>query len=123
MLLINYYDSKGKLKRILFEVAFDHWIKSAGGTSKFIKTLQAMTPMELDNIPLYFLLHFQAAFDATFPDEKDSYYQAYIYNSEFYFKQMNNLIDEHQNRIFSLPNIMFLIFLAFIILGLTSMCS
>jgi hypothetical protein len=123
MLHINYYNRKGEIKKILFEDAFYNWINASGGVSKSIRIFKAMNKMELDNIPLYFLLHFQSAYDATLPEDTDSNYQSYIYSCEFYYKQLNGLIQEHQNRAHSPQNIVAIIVLAGIILGINSMCS
>lgn len=120
---INYYNSKRELNKILFEDAFYNWINASGGASKAIRIFQTMNPVELDNIPVYFLLHFQSVYDATLPEDTDSNYQSYIYNCEFYYKHLNGLLLEHQNRAYSPQNIIAIVILVAIILGINSMCS
>lgn len=122
-MLINYYNSAGELNQIHFEEAFNKWIISSGGTSSVINTLREMSIIELDTLPVYFLLHFQSEYDATLPEESDNNYQAFIYNSDLYLRRINRLIQEHHNRVFSLPNLTFILVSALILLGLISMCS
>ncbi len=120
---INCYDSGGVLKKYVFENEFKSYVNEYGGILKFNELLKNTSLLELDNIPIYFLLYFQDKNNVTLPKTEELLFQEHIYDFKNYLTLLNRITYDYNSRSSSPSNIIFYLILALAVIGLVSLCS
>jgi hypothetical protein len=106
-----------------FDTVFNEWVKESGGKSEVIKIVRSSNRLQLENLPVLFILYFQDKYNVVMPEETDTIFQPNLYEVDFYITRINRLIADHESRPTSGSNVMFIILVVLIVLGLLSFCN
>lgn len=120
---IFYYDKSGKVQSTDFDRAFNSWVIDSGGQKATIRAFKAIHPLKYDNIPVMFLLYFQAKYDAEMPENDDKIFQDYLYDPDTYIMRVNRLIRDHKEKSLSPSNIAWIVVVSIVILCILSTCG
>ena len=101
----------------------ESYVNEYGGILKFNELLKNTSLLELDNIPIYFLLYFQDKNNVTLPKTEELLFQEHIYDFKNYLTLLNRITYDYNSRSSSPSNIIFYLILALAVIGLVSLCS
>lgn len=122
MKIIYYLNQDGELRTVDFNQVLSQWISINGGLHNVIQEINKMNSTEREGIYLGFIKFFTEKYNCQLPDYESNFHQSELYNSDLYLQALFKLQYEHNTRPSSPHNILFIIILAFAVLGILSMC-
>ena len=91
---INYYLSNGELKSIPYRNLMKQWINSYQSKREFLRDIQNSNQMQLEMGCILLVQFLNGKYNAIMPEEGDTNFQEFVYDSDYFLKELKFAIND-----------------------------
>ncbi len=91
---INYYLRSGELKSIPYRYLMKQWINSYESKRDFLRDIQNSNQIQLKMGSVLLIQFLKGKYYAIMPEETDSNFQEFVYDSDFFLKELKFAIND-----------------------------